>query len=160
MLDMDRIKSDFAHASKRRCSERGCTLGLGGLGNHLVLKGEELCPDRQSRRLPMCDCIIFVADGSIIIGIVELKSKTADPGQIEKKLANSSRIALDILGKYLDSRIEPVLYHIVLCKGWRTAEHRAITSRKIKVRGRSEKYNIITDHCGVSLSTVISKYKK
>ncbi len=160
MLDMDRIKTDFAHALRRRCSERGCTLRLGGLGNHIVLKGEELCPDRQSRRLPMCDCIIFVADGSIIIGIVELKSRTADPDQIEKKLTNSSRMALDILGKYLDSRIEPVLYHIVLCKRWHTAEYRAITNRKIRVRGRSEKYDIITDHCGSSFSTVISKYKR
>lgn len=160
MLDMDRIKSDFAHALRRRCSERGCTLRLGGLGNHIVLKGEELCSDRQSRRLPMCDCIIFVADGSIIIGIVELKSRTADPGQIEKKLTNSSRIALDILQNYIDTRIEPEFYHIVLCKKWRTAEHTAIRNRKIKVRGKSRKYDIITDHCGVSLSTVISKYKK
>lgn len=160
MLDMDRIKSDFAHALRRRCSERSCILRLGGLGNHLVLKGEELCPDRQSRRLPMCDCIIFVADGSIIIGIVELKSKTADPDQIEKKLINSSRIALDVLDKYLDSRIEPEFYHIVLCKKWRTVEHGAITSRKIKVRGKSRKYDIITDHCGSSFSTIISKYKR
>ena len=160
MLDMDRIKSDYTHALRRRCSERGCTLRLGGLGNHIVLKGEELYSDRQKRRLPMCDCIIFVADGSIIIGIVELKSRTADPDQIEKKLTNSSRIALDILGKYLDSLIEPEFYHIVLCKKWRTAEHTAIRNRKIKVRGKSRKYDIITDHCGVSLSTVISKYKK
>lgn len=161
MLDMDRIKSDFAHALRRRCSERGCTLRLGGLGNHVVLNGEELRPDRQSRRLPpVCDCIIFVADGSIIVGIVELKSRTADPGQIEKKLTNSSRMALDILQNYIDRRIEPEFYHIVLCKKWRTAEHGAITNRKIRVRGKGRKYDIITDHCGVSLSTVISKYKK
>lgn len=160
MLDIDRIKRDLAHALRQRCSERGCTLRLQGLRNHVVLKGEEILQDRQDRKLPMCDCIIFVTDGSVTIGVVELKSKTADPSQIESKLTNSSRAALDIVEKYTDSRTEIRLYHLVLCKRWRPIEHRAIASKRIKVRGKREEYSIITKRCGVSFSAVISEFKK
>ena len=89
MLDLDRIKRDFAHALRPRCSERGCTLSLQGLGDRVVLKGEEISQARQARKPPMCDCIIFVVDDSIVIGIVELKSKTVDASQVEKKLVNT-----------------------------------------------------------------------
>ena len=60
MLDIERIKSDCAHALRRRCSESGCTLRLGGLSSRVVLKGEELYQDRK-----MCDCIIFIVDDSV-----------------------------------------------------------------------------------------------
>jgi len=156
MLDIDRIKSDLAHALRRGCSERSCTLTLQRLGKHVVLNGEKILQDRQDRRSPMCDCIIFVTDGSIIVGIVELKSKTADPGQIERKLTNSSRIALDIVERYTDSRMKIRFYHLVLCKRWRPIEYRAITSKRIKVRGSEERYSIIARRCGIAFSTVIS----
>ncbi len=160
MLDLELIKRDFAHALRPSCSEKGCTLSLQGLGDRVVLKGEEISQARQAHKPPMCDCIIFVVDSSIIIGIVELKSKTVDVSQVEKKLVNSSRIALNIVEKYTDNRAEIEFYHLVLCKRWRHAEHREIKGKRIRVRGKKKGYSIITKRCGISFSEAISEFKK
>lgn len=153
MLDIERIKSDFAHAFRSRCSESGCTLRLDGLSNRVVLKGEELYQDRK-----MCDCIIFIVDDSVIIGIVELKSKTVRTSEVADKLINSSEIALDILEKYADRHMKPIFRHILLHKGLNDSERRKIERSRINVRGR--KYDIITKRCGTSLYMLISDYKK
>jgi len=86
------IKNNYNNAVVTRCSEKGCELRLDGLKNYVVLKGEVICHDRK-----ICDYIIFKINSSIIIGIVELKSKTAHPGEIEEKLTNGSKMALNIL---------------------------------------------------------------
>ena len=138
-LDIDRIKSELSNAVRRGCSDRGCRLRLDGLGDHVVLKGEDLYQDRMARKPPMCDCIIFVVNASIIVGIVELKSKTVDANQIERKLTNSSRAALDILSKYADRHAKTEFYYVVLCKRWRTIENRAVKNRKIRATSESRR---------------------
>jgi hypothetical protein len=153
MLYIDRIKSRFAHALRRGCSEKRCTLRLQGLGNYAVLNGERICPDRK-----MCDCIIFVANGSVIIGIVELKSKTAHSSDIAEKLTNSSETALDILQRCADSGVDFRLCHLALSKKWKTIELRKIRKERVRIRGKV--YSIITKRCGVSFSTVISEFGK
>jgi hypothetical protein len=105
----------------------------------------------------MCDCIIFATNKRIIIGIVELKSKTAHPSEIIEKLTNSSEVALSTLEKCRRNFTRLDFYHIVLCKGWDSSEHRVITSRRIVVRGK--KYDIIPKRCGVSFSEVISSLR-
>ena len=54
MSIVDLIKNNFANAIVRRCSERNCKLGLNGLSNYIILKGERVCQNRK-----ICDCIIF-----------------------------------------------------------------------------------------------------
>jgi hypothetical protein len=115
-----------------------------------VLKGERICQDRR-----ICDCIIFT--GGIIIGIVELKSKTAHSSEIEEKLTAGSEIALNILEGCSDNDIKFEFYHLVLAKKWHSSEYKVITSRKIVVRGK--RYDIIPKRCGVSFSAVISGFK-
>lgn len=146
------IKNIFANAVAKDCSEMGCKLRLNGLHNHVVLKGEQICTSRK-----MCDCIIFATNKRIIIGIVELKSKTAHPSEIIEKLTNSSEVALSTLEKCRRNFTRLDFYHIVLCKGWDSSEHRVITSRRIVVRGK--KYDIIPKRCGVSFSEVISSLR-
>ena len=73
---------------------------------------------------------------------------------------NSSRIALDIVEKYTGNRAEIEFYHLVLCKGWRPTEHRAIKGKRIRVRGKKKGYSIITKKCGISFSEAISEFKK
>jgi len=153
MLDIDRIKSDFAHALRRRCSEGGCTLRLDGLTNRVVLKGDGICQDRK-----MCDCIVFVVNGSVIIGIVELKGKTVHTSEVADKLTNSSEIALSILEKYADWGTKPTIRHLLLHKGLDSSELRKIERRRIGIRGK--RYDIIAKPCGVSFSTVISELRK
>jgi len=143
------IKNNFTNAKRRGCSEKGCTLKLNGLSNHVVLKGERIC---QNRRI--CDCIIF-AEG-IIIGIVELKSKTAHSSEIEEKLANGSEIALNILDECSNNDIKFKFYHLVLAKRWDSSEYKMIIRKKIIVRGK--KYPIIPKRCGISFSEIISGF--
>ena len=152
MLDIDRIKSNFAKAIVKGCSESGCTLELADLGKHVVLKGEKIHADRK-----MCDCIIFVVNDSVIIGIVELKSKTVHSSEVIKKLANSSEVALNVLEKCTDNHADSRLYHIVLCKRWKIVELKNM-KKGLKVRGKD--HNIITKRCGVPFSTVISEFRK
>jgi len=149
MLDINCVKSNFTHALETRCSDKGCELKLFGLKNYIVLKGEDLC---QSRRI--CDCIIFKVHSYIIVGIVELKSKTAHSSEVVEKLTNGSNVALDILEKCSDKHMKFEFYHIVLCKRWTSSEYRVIISRKITVRGK--RYNIMLKRCGVSFSEIIS----
>ena len=148
MLDIDCIKDNFANAIISRCSEESCELKLNNLSNYVVLKGEGICTDRR-----MCDCIIFTEGICIIIGIVELKGKTAHANEIVEKLANASEIALDIL-ENCSENLKYEFYHLVLCKRWRTSEYMVITNRKIRVRGK--RYDIIPKSCGVSFSAVIA----
>jgi hypothetical protein len=151
MLDIARIKRDYAHALRDRCSERRCTLRLDHLSDHIVLKGEEICEDRK-----MCDSIVFVVNSSVTIGIVELKSKTIHTSEVADKLANSSEIALDIFKKHGDRRTKSEFLHILLYKALDGSESRKLRDRKIKVEGRE--HDIIPERCGSSFSKIISNH--
>lgn len=146
---IDCIKDNFTNAIIPRCSEMGCMLKLNGLSNHIVLKGETIC---QNRRI--CDCIIFTE--GIIIGIVELKSRTVHSSEIEEKLTNGSEIALNILDE-CNNDMKFEFYHLVLAKKWHSSEYKVITSRKIVVRGK--RYHVIPKRCGISFSAIISDFK-
>jgi hypothetical protein len=114
------------------------------------LKGERICRDRK-----ICDCIVFTAEHSLIIGIIELKSRTAHPKEIEEKLTNGSAISLDILERCADGIPKFEFYHLVLSKSWRTSEYVVIVNTRINVRGK--KYYIIAGECGISFSQVIAR---
>lgn len=150
MSAIDCIKNNFTNAIIPRCSEMGCRLRLNGLSNRVVLKGERICQDRR-----ICDCIIFT--GCIIIGIVELKSKTAHSSEIVEKLTNGTEIALDILEMCCDNDMKFEFHHLVLAKKWHSSEYKVITSKRIVVRGK--RYDIIPKRCGISFSAVISGFK-
>jgi hypothetical protein len=145
------IRSKFNDAAVPNCSERGCDLKLGNFNDSVVLKGERICRDRK-----MCDCIIFAEKGKIIIGIVELKSKSADPDEIEEKLINGSNVSLEILKACHEQTIFD-FYPIVLSESWRRSEYRIIKKINIRIMGR--KCWIIPGKCGVSLSEIISGYQ-
>jgi len=150
MSVIDCIKNNFTNAIIPRCSERSCRLKLNSLSNYVVLKGERICQDRR-----ICDCIIFTRE--IIIGIVELKSKTAHSSEIEEKLTNGSEIALNILESCSNNGIKFEFYHLVLAKKWHSSEYKVITSRKIVVRGK--RYHVIPKRCGISFSAIIFDFK-
>jgi len=141
------IEHNFKNAIIPKCSEHGCSLKLDDLSNYVVLKGENVCKSQ-----PICDCIIFL-ENTNIIGIIELKSKTAHSSEIEAKLTNGSKIALEILKMCNDIKCK--FYHIVLAKRWRSSEYRVITQKKIKIEGK--KYNIIPKRCGTYFSAVITR---
>ena len=154
MPTIDCIKNDFAEERVNRCSDRGCTLKLGGLSNSVILKGDGICKDHK-----ICDCIIFTPGGEyVVIGIIELKSRTVHASEIEEKLTNGSEVALDILEKCNDEHLKFDFYHIVLSKEWSSSELRMIESKRIRVGGKE--YNIITKKCELSFPELISRFKK
>ena len=148
MLDIERIKEDYGYALRSECSENKCSLMLDGLSNHIVLKGDAISQD-----VKMCDCIIFVVDGSTIIGIVELKSKSPDSSEIVEKFNRSTETALAIFEKYGDRRTEFRFCYLALARKWKTPELNHIKRNKITVKGKQ--YSINTKRCGVSFSDVI-----
>ena len=150
------IDIEFADKKIERCSERGtgCKLKLNASQEHIILKGEKIYNDRK-----ICDCIIFVnQNDTIIVGIVELKSKHIDASAIEEQLTNGSKIALKILKKYPDMYNESNFYPIVLAKGWgRASKHAVIRNMKIQIGNK--KRRIITKKCGDSFLEIISQLK-
>jgi len=148
------IKGNLTHAVVERCAEQHCELRLDGLSNYVVLKGEQVCPDRR-----MCDCIIFVAtESGVTIGIVELKSKTAHASEVIEKLTNASESALEILDGCGVRTAKPEFWHLVLSKRWDASEYRVITNRKIIVGGK--KYPVIPKRCGTCFSAVIHSHRQ
>jgi hypothetical protein len=152
MSVINRIKNIHTDARISRCYEMGCRLKLNGLNNYVILKGEKMCIDRK-----ICDCIIFTIEDYIIVGIVELKSKTVHASEILEKLTNGLKIALDILKECNDNCILYEFYPIVLHKGINSSEYKIIVRNRIILKGK--KYNIIPKKCGTSFSALISSLK-
>ncbi len=152
-IKIDCIKSGFAEAIVNHCSERSCKLKLTGLSNHIILKGEKICNDRR-----ICDCIIFtIEDEQVVIGIIELKGRTAHSSEIEEKLTNGLEIASDILEQCNIERFKSEFYLIALCKSLKSSEYRIISSRKIYFRGK--RYDIIPKKCGLSFFNLILRLR-
>ena len=146
---------DYAKARIRRCSESGCKLVLDRLPNRVILKGERLVQDRK-----ICDCIIFAiyeeAKGNLIVGIVELKSKTVDVDSVVKKLTNGSELALNILENCQKDLRNLKFYHVILSKGESSSKLKTLKRRKILFRGK--RYNIIHKRCGESFWQIVRRF--
>jgi len=148
------IQSNFAEALREQCSEIGCTLNLRDIGNLVIIKGEEIRKD-----VKICDCIVFIEDPSLgnVIGIVELKNKTAHVDEVCEKLKNGTIEACNILSKCSSNHQAFEFHHIVLCKSWRVSEHKAITSRNLKLLGK--KFWIHAKSCGISFVEIARSTK-
>lgn len=83
------IEDAFSDAMVVKCEERSCLLDLQDISQRIVIKGEKVCRDK------ICDCIIFLEySGTIVLCMVELKSKRAHASGIPNKFGNGARIAL------------------------------------------------------------------
>jgi hypothetical protein len=159
MPTIDCIKNDFAETIINHCKERKCKLKLVDLNNYVILKGEKVC-EKICSECKICDCLLFIVDTDILIGLVELKSKNANASEIEEKLTNGLEIASSILEKCCIEHeyVNFDFYLIVLAKSW----PHAIELRKIKntrVRFRGKKYDILPKKCGLSFTELVSSLK-
>ncbi len=148
--------TEYAKAKIDRCSEHGCKLVLDSLPHRIIFKGEKLVQTRK-----ICDCIIFAIyeglKGNLIVGIVELKSKTVDTNNVVQKLTNGSQVAMNILSKCKMVREKLKFYPIVLAKRWKPSELKTLKKRKIPIADR--KYNIIHEKCSRRFREIIQKYR-
>jgi len=150
MSGLESIRREFAYAVVRRCTEQGCTLKLAGLSDYVVLKGEKL---HQDRKMP--DCIIFEMNGKVVVGIVELKSRTVHVNDVVEKLENGCRSALKILQVRLKRSTKPTLLLLVLCKAIHSSEFRLLTSRRIKAGER--RLMIQVKDCGFAFASLLGR---
>jgi hypothetical protein len=134
------------------CSDRGCTFKLDGLPKRFVLKGEKISTDSK-----ICDCIVFVVQNGLFIGIVELKGRTVHASEVREKLANGIEIALQIFDRCTTNLPKFQIYALVLAKSWDISQYEVLTSRTLTVRGK--KHGILPKRCGVSFSEVISSLR-
>jgi|GEM_PF-1339326 len=153
MSIVDCVKNNHINAVVTRYSEGRCKLKLGNLTDYVVLKGEELCIN-----IKICDFIIFSEEKHVIVGVVELKSKSVHVREIMEKLNNGLNTALQILEEcadYLPPNTKIKLCPLVLYRRISTQEHRVLKSKKLIVRGR--KIDVFLRKCGASFSRIISE---
>ncbi|MCI4624668.1 MAG: hypothetical protein L3V56_01775 [Candidatus Magnetoovum sp. WYHC-5] len=150
--------AEYKEAIEKRCKDKGskCLLTLHKSGieyKYIVLKGEKLV--KGIKGIKACDCIIFIRDKFLIIGIVELKSKTVKVADIKKKLEDSSGKVMEILNKYNISHNECSVYHIILAEKWNAVAYKIVSTCKINMGGKM--FSVIHDKCGKNFFEIISR---
>jgi hypothetical protein len=92
-------------------SEHSRKVIFAGLSNFVALKGEELVNNylenylknnsryikQKSHKPQICDCIIFKFNDDVIIGIIDMKGKNPDSGEIEGQLGNGKILAFKVM---------------------------------------------------------------
>jgi len=147
---IERIRARYPTAVSPRCEESGCRLGLEGLSDFVVLRPEGLCGDQR-----MCDCLVFVAARPVVVGCVELKSKTTHHSEVQKKLLNGAKLAKQALAD-CGADGDPALYLVALCKRWKEIERGPLIKRQLDLQGR--KHSVVTKRCGISFLEIIQKF--
>jgi len=151
MTSINSIREQYSSAVIRKCRERNCELKTGDLKNCVILDGEKV-----SQRGKRCDCIIFIKDYDIFIGLVELKSRDIHATEIKKKFDNSVRITLGIIKTVNSIRKRRNFFFILLHKGINAIERKKLVEEKITVNG--EQKDIIVKRCGTSFSDILHKF--
>lgn len=121
----------FSKAARKRCSENNCCLGLQGISNYKILKGEIVLPNKKA-----CDCIIFHDTAVPHVVLVELKRGLVKPGQIEEKFKNTLEwVSMNderVCGR-TDCRVVLLLLH---GRGISKSDHATLRSHMFEMRGR------------------------
>lgn len=99
----------FESSVRDRCSEHNCCLGLQGIADYTVLRGESVVSGGK-----MCDCVIFHDTVVPRILFVELKSGLFRTGQVVEKFTNAldwlSSVKKDVFGR-VDYKVTLLLLH-------------------------------------------------
>lgn len=148
MALIDDIKTRYSNAVITQCAEQNCKLDLHGLNDYIILKGEKICIDKK-----ICDCLLFHAKESTIIGTIELKSKTAYANEIIEKLKNGLEFAIKIMVECKCRSKNIKFIPVVLSRAWDSSEYKVLTNRKIEIQGK--KRNIFPKRCGTSFLDLI-----
>ena len=141
------VRDALSEAVMSGCCERKCKLGLVGISNFVVLKGEKVVKKQNN-----CDYIIIQNTTPPQIVLVELKSGGVKHDQVIKKFSNT----LQWISEFNSVRFNNQEYRVTmlllvkrrLSKTLRTI----IRSHGFKLKGK--RHFIITSHCGLELADV------
>lgn len=139
----------FGKAVINKCCEKNCKLGLEGIFNYVVMKGEKVT------RQKICDCIIVHDASPPRIILVELKSGGVRFEQVIEKFTNGLHLMLQFDRAIFGNRRYNVNMLLLVKRRLPRTFYSRIRSHKFKLRG--EKYSIMTLRCGEDL---VDMYKK
>lgn len=136
----------------QKCCDQACCVGLKNVKRRYVFRGEEMTQHVLGRQEKACDCFIFVIKGTLVVSLVELKSKTLDYSAIMAKFENGIEV-VDLLLKHqtTDYRIVPIL----LAKSFGTKISNNPKARRLSVRIHGKKKSIVYGKCGMQLNDAI-----
>lgn len=145
-----KLRTLFHDAVRARCSENNCCLGLRGLSDYIILKGESILP-----RTKVCDCIIFHNLEVPTVILVELKRGLVHPGEIEEKFKNTlewvSRTD-KILPSLSDCQVVLVLLH---GRGISKSDNAAL--RALPFRSKGKKHPLQVLPCSAQLADLYGR---
>ena len=139
-----------------RCCEKGCKIGLDGIRQRIIFKGEEAAYYLLDKEKSACDCLIFTMGDVLVIAVVELKGKSPKI-ELQKKFQNSIKTVEIILNKQrINSgyKIIPIL----LAKTYQSSPANNPAARKLTVTIKGQSKSISYGKCRKQLADVIAKY--
>ena len=152
------LKMHFDECRIDECKEKGCRINCDkNKFRHLVIfKGEKIVK-KLHKNIKICDCFIYCAIGnSLIVALVELKSKSIKPSKIEEKFRNSVekiRCMIDLCDGINTTKIK--FFPILLYKSVNPIDIKVISALTIRFEKDG---SIIYGKCNSNLFEIIKNY--
>ena len=141
------VTNTFKDAVIDKCCEHNCKLGLGGISNCAILKGEKITTKQK-----MCDCIIIHDIAPPRIVLVELKSSGVKVEQIVEKFKNGVQFLLQTDFNVIGDQESNINMLLLVKRRVPRAFYTRVRAQKLKIKGK--KHSITTLRCGVNLVDV------
>lgn len=141
------LNNIFKDAAIDKCCERKCKLGLRGISNYSILKGEKIASGQK-----MCDCVIIHDVSPPRIILVELKSGGIRFEQIVEKFENGLQLLAQTDRTVQEKQTYNVKMLLLVKRRQPKTFYTRIRAHKLEMKGR--KHSIITLRCGAELVNV------
>ena len=138
------LSNVFKNAIIDRCCERNCRLGLAGLSNCVVLKGEKIAKDRK-----MCDCIVIHSVSPPRIILVELKSGGVRAEHVIEKFENALQFLSQAEHNLHGNQVYNVNMLLLIKRRLPRTFYTRLRAQKFNMKGK--KHSIMTLRCGAGL---------
>ena len=156
----DSLETHFEECEVEKCKEKRCEIKCdkNKFKYFILFKGEKIV-EKLNENIKICDCFIycnFDTNNSLIVALVELKSKSIRPSKIKEKFDNSAKKVKYMVNFCNGVNITKIkFFPILLYKSVNPIDIKAISRFKIRFE---KDYSIIYGKCGSNLLDIIEKY--
>lgn len=140
-LLIDDIVSKYDLTPIPKCCEHGYSANLAGLNNPIIFDGESI-----TKKQKICDCFVFINDSILKICLVELKSSTAHPSDIQQKFQNGV-FQLQKIFTEVNFTQQYSIQFVLMYRHISAIDYRIFQRTSIKVQGRKNTINLLTYDC-------------
>ena len=148
-----RTRDVFGCAIHAACCERGCKLGLTGIFNYVVIKGEDVAKNSRA-----CDCIIIHGTDPPSVSLVELKSGNVKNTQVMEKFLSSADIIPRVVRDVFGSKKYKLGLLLLVKHRKRQSFYRFWRTQKFKIMG--ERYSMQILPCGSELASTYNNRQR